>query len=334
MNLFGSYRALLTHSIAALGAGVDVYNRPNMRYRDESFVILLVNAWELLLKAILSKAKQRVFYPKRPDSPYRSLSVSDALVRVESYFPPGVPYKPTAENLRLLIQYRDSAIHFYNRVGMGSLVYGLSQTAIVNYRDMAAAIFGRDIAGEITLSLLPLSIAPPVDPIVFLRERASSKAEGPVERFSRGVRDLVSELEADGEDTGRFFTTFSVHLVSTKKIASADLVVGVSGGTTGSGPPLLVSKTVDPNKTHPYRESDVIGRKGGPRGLSLKIGSFKVGQIQFRALVKFYDAKSKLEYCWRDETGAITRYSPAWIDFIRRLKEEDLSEALRSYRSN
>ena len=64
MNLRGSYRALLSNSRAAMLAAIEIYNKPLFTYRDECFAILLINAWELLLKAILSKNKQKIFYPK------------------------------------------------------------------------------------------------------------------------------------------------------------------------------------------------------------------------------------------------------------------------------
>ena len=74
MNLTGSYRALRSNSRAAILAAIEIYNKPQIEYRDECFTILLINAWELLLKAILSKHKQRIFYPKRRHEPYRTLS--------------------------------------------------------------------------------------------------------------------------------------------------------------------------------------------------------------------------------------------------------------------
>jgi len=38
---------------AALIAAIEVHNKPDFRYREESFTILALNAWELLLKAEL-----------------------------------------------------------------------------------------------------------------------------------------------------------------------------------------------------------------------------------------------------------------------------------------
>ena len=42
---------LLDRAIAAMVAAVEIYNKPGFSYRNESFVILAMNAWELLLKA-------------------------------------------------------------------------------------------------------------------------------------------------------------------------------------------------------------------------------------------------------------------------------------------
>ena len=78
MNYRGSYRKLLANSKAAMLAAIEIYNKPQMTYRDECFVILLINAWELLAKAILSKNKQRIFRKKQPGQPYRTWRFREA----------------------------------------------------------------------------------------------------------------------------------------------------------------------------------------------------------------------------------------------------------------
>jgi hypothetical protein len=45
------YQLLLEKSVDACLAALEVYNKPDFRYREESFSILMLNAWELLLKA-------------------------------------------------------------------------------------------------------------------------------------------------------------------------------------------------------------------------------------------------------------------------------------------
>ena len=158
MNLRGAYTALRNNSKAAILAAIEIYNKPQIEYRDECFSILLVNAWELLLKAILSKNKQRIYYPKKRNEPYRTFSIQDALIKAKNFFPARISYEPVAQNINMLVTYRNNAIHFYNQPGFGVIIYGLAQTSIVNFRDFMYSIFNIDIANEMTLSLLPLSL--------------------------------------------------------------------------------------------------------------------------------------------------------------------------------
>ena len=44
---------LLENSIAAALSAIEIYNKPDFRYREQVFSILIINAWELLLKAKL-----------------------------------------------------------------------------------------------------------------------------------------------------------------------------------------------------------------------------------------------------------------------------------------
>jgi hypothetical protein len=44
-------KALLEKSIASAISAIEVYNKPDFKYREETFSILMINAWELLLKS-------------------------------------------------------------------------------------------------------------------------------------------------------------------------------------------------------------------------------------------------------------------------------------------
>lgn len=64
INYRGSYRKLAGNSTSAMMAAVEIYNKPRFAYRDEVSVIVMMNAWELLLKAIVSKAGKSIFEKK------------------------------------------------------------------------------------------------------------------------------------------------------------------------------------------------------------------------------------------------------------------------------
>ena len=52
---------LYTKSESAMIAAIEVYNKPTFAYREETFSILAINAWELLLKArILSENENQL----------------------------------------------------------------------------------------------------------------------------------------------------------------------------------------------------------------------------------------------------------------------------------
>jgi hypothetical protein len=48
---------LINSSIQAALSAIEIYNKPDFKYREQAFAILILNAWELLLKAkILSES--------------------------------------------------------------------------------------------------------------------------------------------------------------------------------------------------------------------------------------------------------------------------------------
>ena len=117
---------LLQKSIGAAKAAIEVYNKPVFSYRNETFAILMINAWELLLKAKRLKdnknkmssiyVKERVktkkgqlgqkeYYKKNRSGNFLTCSIHD-LIKTEIQDP------NLSQNLYLLIEIRDNAVHF------------------------------------------------------------------------------------------------------------------------------------------------------------------------------------------------------------------------------
>ena len=326
MNITGSYRALRSNSIAAILAAIEIYNKPQMFYRNECFSILLVNAWELLLKAILSKNKQRIFYPKETGQGYRSLTLQDTSEKVKPFFPSEISYEPVAQNIKVLTNYRNNSIHYYNQKGFDVIIYGLAQTSIINYRDLLLSIFKIDIANQMNINLLPLSFGTQPDPIQFLQH---SKENPPKSKefayFLAEISTIAQYLDIRNLDMGRFLTVFKINMQSVKKISAADFVVGVQS-TADDTTPLFVERRIDPNISHPAKQTNVIEELGG------YVNNIKFGTFQFQAIVSKYDIRNKPHLCWRSSDGALTRYSPEIISFIKKLSKQDIENAINDYR--
>lgn len=303
-------------------AAIEIYNKPRFPYRDEVVVVLLINAWELMLKALVSKSGNSIYYPKRRREPYKTLSLDDAFRRASStgMWPNEVKAEPVRKNLDLLALYRDKTVHFYNEPDFGVVVYSLAQTSIHNYRDIVKAVFRQDLAEEISWQILPLGAKTPVDPVRYLSSGGAptgKKAAGAVQEFLQEVQTAHEHLKAD---SSRLLTIYSVNLQSTKKLSDADVTVGITGVDNESA--TIVHKKVDPNKSHPYRQKDV---------LPLLRPELGVGSYNFLAITSIYRLRDNSRYCWRDENVNLVKWSPDVVTFINKLTRQDVLAAREKY---
>ena len=211
MNYQGSYRKPLGNSQAALVAAIEIYNKPLFHYRDECTTILLLNAWELVLKALLSRNKKSVFYPKKRNQPYRTLTRQDAISKGVDYFPSAVPHLPIRRNPDLLSIYRDNAVHFYNAKDFGVVLYALVQTSIMNLRDLLYHSFGIYLENTVNWRLLPIGIRPPIDAVSYIAGSSNVKT-------TTAVRQFLSELaRSTNADVNKSLDEYRGHLRSRPK---------------------------------------------------------------------------------------------------------------------
>src|SRR5262249_13534420 len=124
---------------------------------------------------------------------------------------------------------------------------------------------------------------------------------------------------------------FKIKLESTKKIENADLVVGVQRpaddqGAGGAGP-LVVTRAVDPNVTHPLRMTEVLAAINPLHGRPFTSNAFQ-------AIAWKHKLKDNAQYCWKLTVGAVVRYSPEIVVFIKRLTAGDVELAIEEYKQH
>ena len=61
--------------------GLEVFNKPTLKYRVEGFAFFVCNAWELMLKAEMVKqlGEDSIYFKDNPD---RTISISKAIEKV------------------------------------------------------------------------------------------------------------------------------------------------------------------------------------------------------------------------------------------------------------
>lgn len=309
--------------MAAMLAGVEVYNKPRMAYRDEVTVMLIVNAWELALKATLRKANKSIFYPKRRGYRYLSIGLDDALSRVTtaSLWPPAVDGISASANIKALSVYRDRAIHLYNAEGLGAVIYPFLQQNVLNFRDFMLARFKRDLADSMTWQLLPLGATAPAEAVQFMRVDKNATMVAEVEDFIGELRSLMDAAQSAGGDLSRVATVYDIHMQSIKKTTSADLVVAVSPTAAGQ----IAIRKSDPSQTHPHRASELIVRVNGKR-----VGR-KINNYDHRAICWKERLRENPKFAWRHRDSAVDVWSGAAVTYLVSLTDAQFDSARADY---
>ena len=236
-------RELFDRAAAAMVAAVEIYNKPGFPHRIETFSILAVNGWELLLKAKWladnnNKERSLYVYERRQNKngdPGKKLYVK--LTRSGAPFTQGLSYLSDQltqskaldlaayRNLQGMLELRDCATHFYSEsAGFDSRVYELGAACVKNFISAAKQWFDRH-PSEFDLYLLPLSFAAVpenLDGVVL------NAAEKNFIEFLNGIDDLDSDPNAAYAVTVRIDIKFA-------KSSDADA--------------LLVRRTNDPTAT-------------------------------------------------------------------------------------
>jgi hypothetical protein len=189
---------LVEKATQAAVASIEVYNKPGFKYREETFAILMLNAWELLLKArILKENKNKLrsieVWISKPTKDGKSdksvpkknragntmtLSVVAAALLVQNY-PKNSIDERAIENISLLMEVRDNAIHFHN-VGrdLHQRVQEVGAAALRNFAFAAKAWFNCDLS-EYQFALMPVAFETPAGMIqtVFANDTKGAAAK-------------------------------------------------------------------------------------------------------------------------------------------------------------
>lgn len=318
-----SIRRLVDNSLAAMLSAVEVYNKPQMTYRDEVTVMLVVNAWELALKATLRQEKRSIFYPKKRGEKYRSIGLDDALnqLTVKKLWPSTIDGSAVTANIKALAEYRDRAIHLYNAPGLGAVIYPFLQQNVLNYRDFILEKFKKDLADSMTWQLLPLGATAPADAVQFMRVDKNATAVAEVQQFIDELRHFMDEAEAAGSDMARVATVYDINMQSVKKMMSADLVVAVSPTAEGQ---VVVRKT-DPNQTHPYSASELLKKVNEKR-----VGR-KLTSRDHQVLCWKENLRENTKYAWKHGNGGSYVWSGEAISYLISLQDEHFDQVRTQY---
>ncbi len=192
-------------------AAIEIYNKPDFLYRGETFSILAINSWELLLKAkylkdnhnkmrtlyvmepILnkdgSKSKKKKIKTTRSGNPFTHSIDFIAKKLIEK----GAMDKVVFDNIEALIELRDSSIHFYNySIKFNVRIQEIGTATLKNYVSLYKKWFNKDLS-DYNFYLMPLSFVQVDKETDVLMLNTEEK------NFFKYVDELEDNANADGE---------------------------------------------------------------------------------------------------------------------------------------
>ena len=164
-------KELAQKSVHAAIAAIEIYNKPHFDYREESFSLLMTNAWELLLKAkwLLDhdeNVESLWEYDRKPDGTVtarvgrsgNAITFGLGFLALKLFEDPNSGLaKPCLDNINALIAVRDEAAHFLNKdLYFGRRILEIGTATLQNYVHLTREWFQTDLS-HYNFFIMPLS---------------------------------------------------------------------------------------------------------------------------------------------------------------------------------
>lgn len=303
------YEKLIGRSLDAFTLALEVYNRPSLKNRVEAFTIMMVNAWELLLKAEILKVDgyEKIFYDGE-----KSISIADAIKRRLQQ------KDPVRINLETLVELRDQAVHLLIPELQPQLSR-LFQATVLNYQTRYRNEMGNAPLSGQSVGMLSLVIDGPAPEITLIQKLYGKHAALSISKFIKYFEDLSQDINST-----EFSIPIDYRLALVKREDESDLSLSV--GDAGKGA-IIITKTKDPDATHPYHTKTAIAEINSRQNLvSVKSGAF-------HAVLSKNGLNSQCKTDMRYVIDGRPRYSEKFVSwFVSNLQQPNWLESAKQFR--
>jgi hypothetical protein len=253
----------LQNAEAALISAIEIYNKPTFAYREETFAILALNAWELLVKAKLLSVnlndarclyvyltpKTKAGTPSKKRQVKRNRSKNVMTMGIEACIV-GLEKKGTSvppavkKNLVALTEIRDNAVHYLNPSPvLAKQVLEIGTACVRNFVELGKLWLDLDLSSY-SLYLMPIGFLPPAGATGIL-----------VSHDERNVVSYLASLMVDAEDKDSDYHVSLDVNISFKRTSAAD-ATAVIVSNDPSALPVSISEE-DIRKQFPWEYADL-----------------------------------------------------------------------------
>ena len=315
-------KRLVSKSIEAFIIGLEIYNKPTIKYRIEGFSFFICNAWELMLKAELLNRNHSIYYK---DSPERTISLESAVKKIYSDKNTRIRL-----NLERIIELRNISTHYITEDY--ELKYApLFQACVLNFVNEIRRFHSENMMEFIPLNFL--TIPANYEPLSNeqIRLKYSPEIAEKLIKQSNQLDVLTTEYDSD-----KFAINIRQNLFLTKNRSSADFTVTISKDANSKV--AIVKDLKDPSNTHKYTFGNVIEAVSNRLNKKCINLNYHNGFNQFilRLIIDFYSIKQESKYAYCHIIGKTNHYtySEALVDFIVSEIEKDPQHFVESLKKS
>ena len=291
-------------SIEAFILGLEIYNKPTIKYRIEGFSFFICNAWELMLKAELLNRQIPIYYK---DNKSRTLSLENVVKKIYSDSNTRIRL-----NLEKIIELRNISTHYITEDY--ELKYApLFQACVINFTNELLRFHNQDITQHISQNFLTISAS--YEPLSNEEIRIKYPAEI-AEKFIQQANEI--DILSNEYNSDKFSIGIKQNLFITKKKKEANFTVAICKESENKV--AIIKEPKDPSQTHKYSYANVITVvEERLKKQNIKL-NYKKGFNQYvlNLIIDFYKIKDEPKYSYCHKIGNSTHYtySEQFIEFI------------------
>jgi len=311
---------LVDKSIEAFILGLEIYNKPTIKYRIEGFSFFNINAWELMLKAELLNRGEEIFYRQNG----RTISISDVIKKIYTD-----KNQPLRLNLEKIIELRNTSTHFITE-DYETIYAPFFQANVFNFTEQIKRFHNIEMSKHIAQNFLTLS----VDVKTLTNEEIRATYTSEIAERLITVKDDASFVMSENSSNDLYIPLRHDFYI-TKNPKKADLTVGIDNKSDVKIK--VVKEMQDPSDRYKLTYGNIV--KSVNKQLSAKSIKFNYvtakGNCEFNTYTlelfsDFYSIKSNDKYAFK--FANVYRYSQQLVDFIisEIQKDADLIEHIKN----
>ncbi|WP_448912431.1 DUF3644 domain-containing protein [Gemella sp.] len=291
-------------SIEAFILGLEIYNKPTIKYRIEGFSFFICNAWELMLKAELLNRQIPIYYK---DNESRTLSLENVVKKIYSDSNTRIRL-----NLEKIIELRNISTHYITEDY--ELKYApLFQACVINFTNELLRFHNQDITQHIAQNFLTISAS--YEPLSNEEIRIKYPAEI-AEKFIQQANEI--DILSNEYNSDKFSIGIKQNLFITKKKKEANFTVAICKESENKV--AIIKDPKDPSQTHKYSYANVVTVvEERLKKQNIKLNYKKsFNQYVLNLIIDFYKIKDEQKYAYCHKIGNSTHYtySEQFIEFI------------------